>query len=102
VPIRPTLAAFERLLGKRVSASLVTGQRVEFELIEAQSLPAHARPDGQANPRESFSLVFRGPPGPALPQRLYALEEESLGKLEIFLVPIGPDASGQRYEAVFN
>ncbi len=52
--------------------------------------------------RPPFSLVFRGPGEPVLAQRLYALDNETLGRLEIFLVPIGPDDEGMRYEAVFN
>ncbi|MFI5120546.1 MAG: DUF6916 family protein [Thermoanaerobaculia bacterium] len=56
-----------------------------------------------AGPRKApFSLFFRGPKQPVLPQRIWALENEALGRLEIFLVPIGPDADGMRYEAVFN
>jgi hypothetical protein len=51
--------------------------------------------------RRPFSLVFRGPQRPLLPQRIYRLEHEELGALEIFIVPICCDASGARYEAVF-
>jgi hypothetical protein len=52
--------------------------------------------------RTQFSLVFRGGPDPPLQQRIYCLEHEQLGALDLFLVPLGPDAAGQRYEAVFN
>ena len=72
---------------------------VDLELIQVDvdqsevSLPRDRRP---------FSLLFRGPPEPVLPQRLYAMEHETLGTIEIFIVPIGPDKEGMRYEAVFN
>ena len=56
-------------------------------------------PNGRRTP---FSLVFRGPAGGALPQRIYRLEHPELGSLDVFLVPIGPDAGGMCYEAVFN
>ena len=56
-------------------------------------------PDGAE--RHQFSLVFRGPVDPLLPQRTYRLEHAELGALDIFLVPIGPDSEGMRYEAVF-
>ncbi len=50
-----------------------------------------------------FALEFAGPPEPRLEQRIYRLEHETLGSLEIFLVPIGFDAAGGlQYEAVFN
>ena len=52
--------------------------------------------------REQFSLHFRGPMTPALPQQIYRLEHPQLGALEIFLVPIRRDASGMIYEAVFT
>lgn len=71
----------------------------DVELIQADALGSSH--DGSAL-RESFSLVFRGPLQPVLPQRIYRLEHEGLGTLEIFLVPVGPDKDGMRYEAVFN
>jgi hypothetical protein len=52
--------------------------------------------------REAFSLMFMGPVEPLLPQQIYPLRHEQLGLLELFLVPVGSDASGTRYEAVFN
>ena len=52
---------------------------------------------------EPFTLTFSGPPAPILQQRTYGLVHDALGSLDIFLVPIGYDASGSvRYEAVFN
>ena len=52
--------------------------------------------------RGQFSLIFRAPPGPALPQRIYPLDHPDLGRTEIFLVPISSDANGVRYQAVFT
>jgi hypothetical protein len=53
---------------------------------------------------EPFSAVFRGPRDPVLPQRIYRVEHDGIGTLEIFLVPVGPDPKqgGMLYEAVFN
>lgn len=68
-----------------------------LDLVSAEGLGA-APADGR---RRSFSIVFRGPRTPALPQRIHRLESVRLGVLEIFLVPIEPDAAGRRYEAVF-
>ena len=48
-----------------------------------------------------FSLVFSGPAG--LEQRIHELDHPALGRLALFLVPIGPGTDGApRYEAVFN
>jgi hypothetical protein len=41
-------------------------------------------------------------PGPPVSQRIYRVEHVELGTIEIFLVPIGPDEVGQRYEAIFT
>jgi hypothetical protein len=58
--------------------------------------------DPQKDRRQPFSVVFRGPNEPVLPQRIYTLQNETLGSLDLFLVPIGPDDEGMRYEAVFT
>jgi hypothetical protein len=52
--------------------------------------------------RVPFSAVFRGADEPILPQQIYPLEHPEMGRLEVFLVPIGPDNEGQRYELVFT
>jgi hypothetical protein len=46
--------------------------------------------------RSQFSLAFRGGPTPPLPQGIHGLEHQGLGRLDVFLVPLGPDAEGQR------
>ena len=51
---------------------------------------------------EAFSLVFRAPRDAQLAQRIHRLEHDALGAFELFLVPIGLDAEGMRYEAVFT
>jgi hypothetical protein len=52
--------------------------------------------------REAYSLLFYGPLQPVLPQRIYPISHAEVGELEIFLVPIGPQAEGMGYEAVFT
>lgn len=56
-------------------------------------------PDGAT--RQQFSLLFRGPAEPQLSQGLWELEHDEMGELALFLVPLGPDADGPRYEAAF-
>ena len=51
---------------------------------------------------EQFSLLFRGPVSPVMQQCTAKLEHDKLGSLELFLVPIGPDEKGMRYQAVFS
>ena len=57
---------------------------------------------GVAGGRRAFSLVFRGPRDAPVPQRIYRVEHDRLGAFDLFLVPIGPDGEGMRYEAVFT
>jgi hypothetical protein len=67
----------------------------EVELVDIREGPAGAS-------RTQFALLFRGGPDQSLPQRIYRLEHDELGALDLFLVPLGPDDVGQRYEAVFT
>ena len=52
--------------------------------------------------REAFSLLFCGPLQPVLPQSIYRVSHPSINEQDIFLVPIGPQAEGMGYEAVFT
>lgn len=96
-----TVSEFAACLGSAFRVYSETGRGMELELIEATPLGPQSRGGGSAK-REGFSLVFRGPAEPVLPQRIHAIEHATLGRMELFLVPIGPDARGMRYEAVFN
>jgi hypothetical protein len=60
------------------------------------------RPEEAAQHRKPFSLVFLGPPRMVLPQAIYRFEHETLGALEIFIVPVSQAADGVRYEVVFS
>jgi hypothetical protein len=37
-----------------------------------------------------------------LAQKIHRLEHATLGALDIFIVPIGPDRLGMLYEAIFS
>jgi hypothetical protein len=52
---------------------------------------------------ECFSLLFRGGGGLALPQNTYTVDHPSLGRFQLFLVPVGSDDNGaQGYLATIN
>ena len=68
--------------------------------LQLTLMSVNERP-GPGTRRQPFSLLFLGPADPVLPQRIYRLEHDVLGLLEIFLVPIGRDEDGTTYEAVF-
>ena len=72
------------------------------ELIEVSEMGPESR-DGEASARRrSFSVLLRGPAEPVLPQAIYRIEHDEMGTMDLFLVPIGPDSQGMRYEAVFT
>ncbi len=92
----------QKTLAKMVNESvyLTDGEkRVELQVVECKPLNAKGQPQSQ---REPFSLVLRGPKNPVLPQRMYPIDFGALGAFDIFIVPIGPDERGMRYEAIFN
>ena len=91
------LADFAACLGQRFQLD-AGGTPLELALVSADALGGAPSAEGRRHP---FSLVFRGPQAPILAQRIHRLESARLGVLEIFLVPIEPDAAGRRYEAVF-
>ncbi len=94
-----TIADFAPRVGQRFSVgSPEEGVTFDTELVEATAVGEAAGPGG----RVPFSLVFRAPAGVVLPQRIYRVEHADLGTVDIFLVPIGPDARGMRYEAIFT
>jgi len=56
-----------------------------------------------STPRQvTFTLLFRGPARPVLAQQIYSFEHDRLGRFDLFIVPVGQDAQGLAYEAVFN
>ena len=73
----------------------------DVDLIEATALGSGETGSEGSGQRAPFSLVFRGPADRLLPQRIYRLEHEAIGGFDLFLVPIGRDGAGVRFEAVF-
>jgi len=71
-------------------------QELALELVEVTKLGESGRKGG------AFSLIFRAPPGPFLPQKIYPVDHPALGTLDIFVVPIGPIPGGNGYEVIFT
>jgi hypothetical protein len=84
----------------RESFDLAVGETsLPLTLVEVQPLPVHPFP-GMIRP--PFSLLFRTASQVVLPQKLYGLKNASLGRLDLFLVPVARDREGIIYQAVFN
>lgn len=95
-----TLETFTPHIGSLFTVALANGETLSLQLD-------HAHPLGNGVPgeRAPFSLQFHHPPLPQnayLPQHIYHLEHPLLDALDLFLVPLGPDTQGMRYEAIFT
>ena len=71
---------------------------LDATLIEVTELGANSEDAA----RQAFSIILRVPKEIVLPQSIYRVEHAALGALDLFLVPLGPDNEGMRYEAVFT
>ena len=98
--VRPKLAMFEALVEEAFEIVVTENQSVKLRLVEAVALkPATTRDDVPIR-KDPFSLVFKtiDPDSSVLDQRMYRVNHDSTGPLDLFLVPIGLG----EYEAVFN
>lgn len=68
-----------------------------LRLVEADALGEQQLASG----RVPFSLTFREAGPHSLAQGIHRLGHESLGELELFIVPVAPDADGALYQVVF-
>lgn len=91
---------FAERIGEIFTITLASGESLELELTEVRGLTGDTPEGSQRSP---FSLLLRGPGEGYLPQRIYELEHPQMGKLTLFLVPLGPDREGKMgYEVVFS
>ncbi len=93
---------FEDFADKIGSAFLLREQDATGVSLILRAAEALNPAMGLRGARPPFSLVFLGKDPRVLPQRVYHMEHEQLGALEIFLVPVGKDAEGVSYQATFN
>ena len=92
-----TLDAFRPRVGERFRIRSGPASAIDAELIDARAVGA-SRPDR----RTPFALLFRTAQTAPLPQAIYRFEHDEMGMHDIFLVPVGPDAKGMVYEAIFT
>jgi hypothetical protein len=97
---------FERakaLEGTLFQVEIPDGTSLPMRLDEvlAFETPQRRRRAPEQRKRAAFSLFFVGPVDPMLPQAMYTFRAEALTLESMFIVPIGQDAEGTDYEAVF-
>ncbi len=91
-----------KLVNTKFRVSVGQQDVVALELHEITPLVVASSGCPNSKTYESFSLFFRGSADRVLPQRIYSFECEPLGCFELFIVAIGCDEHGTKYEAVFN
>lgn len=94
-----TIADFAQHLHTEFRIRLSDQTWYALELVSVTEAGERRSPDV----RQPFSLVFQNPDKRAyLPQRTYSLEHPEMGRLEIFITPLGPNQEGMSYEAIFS
>ncbi|HSB09849.1 MAG TPA: hypothetical protein VLM38_10225 [Blastocatellia bacterium] len=90
-----TAASLSEQLNTKFRLHLPSSEIVELELTDVEDF-------GSSGRQERFSILFKGPLDPAVWQGMYRLDHDHFGTLDLFIVAIGKEEDGMRYEAVFN
>ena len=88
---------FNRCLNQPFILDLNDSSTCLLQLISVDKHPDSAT----VSDHQAFSVIFRGQDKPALEQQIYQIKHDTLGDMELFIVPVGPDDKGMCYEAVF-
>ena len=99
MPSSLTEKEFSQHLNTSFRVKLDSAEPLELKLVEVKGYPGTP---SERSDMERFSVFFTGPADLRLPQHLYQLEHDRMGKFDIFLVPIAGNEKGFQYEAVFN
>lgn len=94
-----TIETFTPRLGELFTLVVDESVRIPLKLTEVSPWGPEA---SRGRSRVPFSLVFHTVPEAVAPQAIYRVESETMEPMELFLVPLGPDERGMRYEAVFT
>jgi hypothetical protein len=90
---------FQSQLDQIFSIHLADATIIDLHLVSVTE-PTTASKTEFRNP---FSLQFLGPVSQQyLQQHTYPMVNETLGTLDIFIVPLGAEAGRMRYEAIFT
>lgn len=98
-----TSQSFDGLVGGRFEVVPTHGH--PFVMVLSECLVSdHMLPAGLGMPvqRTPFSLIFHAPRDALVPQQICRVRNAGFGELPLFLVPLGPDERGMRYQAVIS
>ena len=88
-------AEFDKHLNSKFKFYRTEDEIFEGELVEVLELKANDN-------LYSFSIVFSLPADFGLEQKLYKIEHPQMEPMELFIVPVGQNEAGIRYEAIFS
>ena len=92
-------ADFVPLLHQTFRIALDQDHSIDLELVGVTELGEAFQP----GLRKPFSLHFLGPVSSQyLLQHIFRLENERIGMLDLFIVPVGLEAGRMCYEAIFT
>ena len=92
---------FAGRIGEHFEMTVPEGPPLTLELVDATEYEAAGGRGPEGQERRQFSLIFRGPAEPVMPQSIYPLGHAEFEGLELFLVPISQGAEGTQYQAAF-
>jgi len=93
-----SLEDFIQYLNKSLKLCFNTAVTMDAKIIEIEKLPKLSEFSNQP-----FSVLFRTEQfNEYYTQATYLLQHPIKGEVPIFLVPIGPDKEGMKYQAIFN
>jgi len=94
-----TAEDFRRHLNTPFHLQVNAPKPIDLTLVGVEARPSEAT---EEQGMERFSVFFLGSPEFLLPQSTYRLAHPEMGEFDLFLVAIGHEGNGFRYEAVFN
>lgn len=95
-----TIEAFAPHVGEVFHVIVDERQELKVLLTAIEQLSQDER--WKARSRVPFSLVFHAAPGSFIPQQIYRIEHPAMEPFDTFLVPLGPDEHGMRFEAIYT
>lgn len=92
-----TVTDFEPHLNTVFQLHYGNGEMLEVTLIEAK-----ARGMDAPERRQGFSLLLQSTINDYLQQGIYHITHEVVEPMDLFIVPVGANQTGMRYEIIFN
>ncbi|HXR99930.1 MAG TPA: hypothetical protein VN724_05155 [Pyrinomonadaceae bacterium] len=94
-----TEAEYSRNLNTKFRLLVDAPQPIDLTLVEVTPRKVDST---EEQGMERFSAVFMGPREILLPQQIYRVSHPDMGEFDIFLVALGQEPEGFKYEAVYN